>query len=290
MATDPLKQNLNRALEIKTAEQYRTGGIKLMDVDRAIMEHITDTVMPELQIREENIKVPLLYGSAERWKSIRVDGFLRDRAGQIQIPLAVIKRNSVETNDDLINPMNRQVSYPAVSQFSPKHKYDLFSKMTGVTRPKEQYNITIPDYVVINYEVVLWTDFTEHMNTLVEAFQFATDVYWGDKYGFKFLTKASSFDNTTEIGDGSQRIVKTTFTLEVKAYLLPEKFNNKPTTQKAFTIKKVLWSIDVDDEITTTESRFLTKTPTTGINYRDEYYKLIGSSSGSYDGGAANTW
>ncbi len=248
MATDPLKPELNRALQIKTGERYRNVGIKLMDIDRAIMEHIDDTVLPNLTIQGETIKIPLLYGSAERWKSITIDGFLRDQDGQIQIPLTMIKRTGVESNDDLVNPVNRSISYPAVSQYSKKHKYDLFSKMTGFTRPKEQYNITIPDYVIVNYEMVIWTDFTEHMNTVVEAFQYASDTYWGDKYGFKFMSKVSSFDNTTEISEGSQRIVKTSFTLEVKAYLLPEKFDNKPTTQKAFTIKKVLWNIDVETE------------------------------------------
>ena len=41
----------------------------------------------------------------------------------------------------------------------------------------------------ISYEVIIWTDFTEHMNKIVEAFQYATDEYWGDKSGFKFRTK-----------------------------------------------------------------------------------------------------
>lgn len=290
MATDPLKKNINRALEIKTDSQFQKIGIKLMDIDQAIVDHITDTVMPQLEIQGTSFNVPILYGNAERWKSIRRDGFLRDKDGQIQIPLAVIKRSSVEANESLINPVNRQVSYPAQTQYSKKHKYDLFSKMSGFKRPTETYNITIPDYVTLNYDVVLWTDFTEHMNTLVEAFQFASDTYWGDKYGFKFITKASSFDAEQEIADGSQRVVKTTFSLTVNAYLLPEKFDNKPTTQKQFTVKKVLWSIDTSEADSSAESKFLTKTPSTGINYRDEYYKLLGSPSSSYDGGSASTW
>lgn len=290
MATDPLKKDLNRALEIKTDSQYQHIGVKLEDIDRAIMEYIDDIVLPQLDVMGEPIKVPLIYGNAERWKSIQKDGYLRDQDGMIQIPLTVLKRNSVETNESLINPVNRQVSYPAVSQFSPKHKYDLFSKMTGFTRPKEQYNITIPDYIILNYEVVVWTDFTEHMNKILEAFQFAKDTYWGDKFGFKFLTTVSSFDTTGEIAEGSQRIVKTTFTLTVNAYLLPEKFNNKPTTQKAFTIKKVIWDLNLDTDEAIETSQFVTKTPSTGVNYRDEYYKLLGSSSSSYDGGNAGTW
>ena len=298
MATDPLKPELNRALQIKTDEQYRKSGIKLMDVDRAIMEHIEDTVLPTLTINDEPVKVPLIYGSAERWKSIRIDGFLRDKDGQIQIPLTVLKRTSVESNDDLPNPVNRKVSYPAISAYSKKHKYDLFSKMSGFSRPQEQYNVTIPDYVTMSYEIIIWTDFTEHMNTVVEAFQYASDTYWGDKFGFKFMTKVSSFDTSSELGDGSQRIIKTTFTLEVKAYLLPEKFDNQPTTQKAFTPKKVLWNTYVSGvngrSDTRADEQIIQLTNTGDANPYNGFVYDFGDAEDfngeDFDGGNADGW
>ena len=118
--------------------------------------------------------------------------------------------------------------------------------MTGTTRPVEQYDIVIPDYVSITYEVMIWTDFTEHMNKIVEAFQYATDEYWGDKSGFKFRVKIDNFDNTTEVGEGSQRIVRTTFTMVVNAYLLPEQFDNRSTHKKSFSAKKVVWGLEWD--------------------------------------------
>ena len=58
-------------------------------------------------------------------------------------------------------------------------------------------------------------DFTEHMNKIVKRFQYATDEYWGDKNGFKFRVRIDSFDNTTELSEGSQRIVRTNFTMKV---------------------------------------------------------------------------
>ena len=142
--------------------------------------------------------------------------------------------------------MNRHVSYPTVTKFSKKHKYDRFSAMTGTTRPVEQYDIVMPDYVTITYECIIWTDFTEHMNKIVEAFQYATDEYWGDKSGFKFRVKIDNFDNTTEVGEGSQRIVRTTFTMAVNAYLLPEQFDNRSTHKKSLSPKKVVWGLEWD--------------------------------------------
>jgi hypothetical protein len=84
------------------------------------------------------------------------------------------------------------------------------------------------------------------MNKIVEAFQYATDEYWGDKGGFKFRTKIDSFDNTVEISEGSQRIVRTNFTMVVSAYLLPEQFNNQSTHKKSISPKKVVWGTETD--------------------------------------------
>jgi hypothetical protein len=79
------------------------------------------------------------------------------------------------------------------------------------------------------------------MNKVIEAYQYATDTFWGDRDGFKFMTKIDSFDNTTEVGEGSERIVRTSFTMMVNAYMLPEKFNNEPTTTKSYSIKQIRW-------------------------------------------------
>jgi len=241
MATDPLKKDLNRATQLKTEKQFNAG-IKLYDIDSTIAEHMIDNIMPTLEILGDSVKVPVLYAGLERWTSIQKEGFLRDKKGQVQIPLVIFKRTSVDRDENLQSMMNRHVTYPAVSRYSAKHKYDLFSSMINTTRPVIQYNITMPDYVTLTYEVIIWTDFIEQMNTIVEAFQYATDDYWGNKNGFKFRTKIDSFDNTTEVTDGAQRVVKTNFSMVVNAYLLPEKFANQPTTQKALTIKKVIWN------------------------------------------------
>ena len=93
---------------------------------------------------------------------------------------------------------------------------------------------------------MIWTSFTEHMNTIVEAFQYATDRYWGNEDGYKFRTRIDSFDNQQEVGEGSERIIRTSFTMVVNAYLLPETYDEKPTVKKSFTPKKVVWGIETD--------------------------------------------
>ena len=247
MAIDPLKNRpVNRALQYKKESIEKGKGVKLYDVDLAIAEHMIDTVLPTVEIFEEKQKVPVVYGNPERWKAVQADGFLRDKKGMIQIPMVMFKRNSIARDDTLTSAMNRHVSYPSVSKYSKKHKYDKFSAMTGTSKPVELYDVVMPDYVNITYEVIIWTDFTEHMNKIVEAFQYATDEYWGDKNGFKFRVRIDSFDNTTELSEGSQRIVRTNFTMAVYAYLLPEQFDNESTHKKSITPKKVVWGVETD--------------------------------------------
>ena len=104
----------------------------------------------------------------------------------------------------------------------------------------------MPSYVTVTYEVMIWTSFTEHMNKIVEQFQYATDRYWGSKDGFKFRTRIETFDNQQEVGEGTERIIRTVFTMVVNAYLLPEQHANKPTTKKTFTAKRVVFGIETD--------------------------------------------
>lgn len=239
-----MAKKVNREKQLKTEKQFTSHGIRLYDIDEAIVVHLETVVIPTLESSGEPLKVPVLYGSAQRWKSIQKDGVFRDNLDQLQLPLVVIKRNSVERNDNLASRHNKHVSYPSFVKYSKKHKYDLFSKLTGTVRPAEHYNVTLPDYVNVSYEGIVWTDTTIQMNEIIESIQFAVDEYWGTDSGFRFNVEVDSFDTTAEIGDGTKRIVKSTFSMTVQAYLLPAKFNNEPTTKKSLTVKKVVWNKD----------------------------------------------
>ena len=127
MAIDPLKKvpiNRGEQFKVEAPAQEKGKGVRLYDVDLAIAEHMIDTVVPSVEEFREKIKVPVMYGNPERWKSIQKDGYLRDKKGVIQIPLIMFKRNSIERNDTMASSMNRHVSYPSVSKYSKKHKYD----------------------------------------------------------------------------------------------------------------------------------------------------------------------
>jgi len=240
-----MKENpKNRALQRSVDKEF-TKGVKLLDIDTTIANYMVDTVIPDVEEHGELVKVPLLYGNAERWTSARKDGYLRDQRGRIQIPLVMFKRNSIE-RDSTLSQFKDLNTLPAYKKYSAKNRYERFSVMSNAGPVYEEYKVSVPDYVTVSYEVMIWTSFTEHMNKIVESFQYATDRYWGKEDNFKFRTRIDSFDNQQEVGAGSERVIRTTFTMAVNAYLLPEMYDESPTVRKSFTPKRVVFGVETD--------------------------------------------
>ena len=246
MATNnPLRKPLNRAEQLPRADAESRRGISLYDVDSAIFNYMNDIVVPTLKVDNAEINVPVIYGNAERWKSAQIDGVYRDKRGKIQLPLIMFKRTTVARNES-VPMLNRFVHYPSFQKYSKKNVYDKFSILNNFQPRKEVYDVTMPDYVDISYEVMIWTNFTEHMNTIVESFKWAADEYWGDKDKFKFKVEIDSFDKVMEMTDNSERIVRTEFTMLAKAYLIPERFDNESTTKKSISNRATIVTIETD--------------------------------------------
>ena len=257
------KKETNRANQMSIDKKF-TKGVKLIDIDTTIAEYMVESIIPDVEENDTKVKVPLLYGNAERWNNARTKGYLRDSRGKIQLPLVMFKRNSIDRQDGMAQFKDVN-TLPAYKKYSKNNRYERFSIQTGSKPPIEQYNVSVPDYVTVTYEVMIWTSFTEHMNAIVEQFQYATDRYWGTDNGFKFRTRIDSFDNQQEVGEGSERVIRTTFTMITNAYLLPETYDEKPVVQKSFTPKKVVWGIETD----------LTGTSFTNPNVYNEYQFVI---------------
>ena len=245
MSTNPLKETLNRAHQIKSAKGDLKQSISLFDIDYAMMSYLEDTLLPTLDENGVALKIPVIYGNSERWVGARRQGVYRDNKGKIQLPLMMIRRTSI-AKDDTMPMLNRHVSYSGVTKYSKDNRYDRFTAMGGNVKPKyEIYNITMPEYVELNYECMVWTNFTEHLNSVIEQLNYASS-YWGDKDHFKFRTSISDYNVVNEVGDGTERINRVEFTLNVKSYLLPEKFDGENTIKKSMSTKRVVVSTETD--------------------------------------------
>jgi hypothetical protein len=232
----------NRAYNVRRdKDTQKNFSVTLLDVDSAILTYLDTVISPTVIDAGRQIKVPINYSSPERWKAIQKDGVMRDKNGKVQTPAIAFRRSTMQRNDSLIT-LNRYLQYPTVKHFSEKNKYDRFSAMSGFSPVKELYSVAMPDHVIINYDFIIWTELIEQGNAIVEAVNFSTEDYWGDKNKFKFRTTISDYNFETTTDAGQDRIVKTTFSMMCYAYLLPDKFENyKSVVQKAFTPRKVVF-------------------------------------------------
>jgi hypothetical protein len=133
--------------------------------------------------------------------------------------------------------------------YSEKNKYDRFDLMNkGVfaSKPTKQiYSVSLPVHVNITYECIIWTDYVDQNNKLLEQINYAAKDYWGDAERFKFRARIDSYSIEQEVNDGEDRNIKTTFDINVNAYLLNENYITnlngvKNTTQKLFTVRKIM--------------------------------------------------
>jgi hypothetical protein len=100
------------------------------------------------------------------------------------------------------------------------------------------------DHMVFTYSFIVWTEYHEQMNTIIEKIKFNTKDYWGSSKGFRFRTRVDNFSHTVELQADEDRVVKTEFDLITHGYILPESYQlldrQYPSTDKLFTKKKSL--------------------------------------------------
>ena len=235
----------NRATKMKASDNddtFKKYSVTLTDIDNVLYEYFTKVISPQvIGSGGEAISVPVRHASPERWTAIQHDGVLRDGKGQLQRPIIIFTRTGLERDDQLVT-FNKYLTMPFVKKFDKYNMYDKFSAITGAKPSYEVHNITFPDHVILSYDFTIMTEFVEQMNGIVETINFASDDYWGDPQRFKFRASVRSFSNTVEVPSDDDRSVNTSFSLTLNAHLLPEIFDNKTTTQRGLTKRKVVWN------------------------------------------------
>jgi hypothetical protein len=234
------KRENQKTLKNDEVRQFQVG---LKDVDAAIVYYFDNVIRPSVIQNGVKINVPILYGSPERWASVQKDGFYRDKNGKIQTPLIMFKRDSVTKDRGLGNKMdaNNPLHFGVFEKkYSQKNIYDQFGLLTNRIPVKEFYGVIIPDYVNLVYSCVIFTEYVEQMNKLVESINFASDAYWGDPERFKFRASIDDYTTTTELVQGGDRTVKTTFTIKIGGYIVSDTVNSAVANPNKFYSKSAL--------------------------------------------------
>jgi hypothetical protein len=230
--------------------------VGLEDIDSAIMYYFEKVIKPNVVQNGQQIAVPILYGSPERWKSVQADGFYRDNSGRGMVPLIMFKRENIEKNRTLGNKLDGNTThlYQVVgSKYNNRNAYDQFDILNNKV-PSEQYYISaVPDYVTLTYTCIIFTDFVEQNNKIVEAIQWASDSYWGDPARWKFRASIDTFATTTLLENNTDRAAKSTFSIKVNGYILPNSVNKSLAIagSKFYTTSQVVFTMETATSVET---------------------------------------
>jgi len=214
----------NRETHARKSDNFKDINVGLYDMDEAIHYYFENVIMPTVIEGDTEIKVPVIYGSPERWKSVQKSGVFRDETGKIQLPLIMFRRTGLERNLNYsrnLDANNPNLFVTFEKNYNPRNRYDRFDVLVGRVPSREFHRVIIPDYVNLTYECVIWTDFIKHQNRIVEDINYASNAYWGKPDFFKFLATLDSFDISNELTVGQDRMSKATFNLNLSGYIIP---------------------------------------------------------------------
>lgn len=251
---NPKRRELQRSVKDDDVKNFSIG---LRDIDEAIFYYFENVIRPTVIRNGAQINVPVLYGSPERWKSVQKDGFYRDRNGKILTPLIMLKRDSVEKNRQLGNKLdaNNPINFGIFEKrYSKKNIYDRFSVLTNRDEVKEYQGVVIPDYVNLNYSCMIFTQYVEQMNKLIESINYASDSYWGDPSKFNFRAMIDNYTTVTEVNQGQDRVVKTNFNISLLGHIVPDSINAAlQGSGKFYSKSRLSFGLETVEDITAIE-------------------------------------
>jgi hypothetical protein len=235
---------------IDLSKQY---SITLKDIDTSIIKYVKNVIKPTVQEANQKIKVTVMYGNEERWKSVRSRGVLRDKSGVIILPVMIVKRTGLAMNPDMPLSFDNDVRGKFISVvrssngWSKNNRYDRFSVLTGQKPVEEFVQTGMPDFVVCTYNIVMMTAYMEQMNDLNSIMIEHLETYWGDSTSYRFLSALSGdISDATEMESDGERIIKNELTIEIKGYMIPEftdtVFGKTAEMVRGYTVKKVTFS------------------------------------------------
>lgn len=225
--------------------------VTIYTIDNTVLQYLRDRIKPIITQNNSQVVVPIMYASPERWKSVQVDGVIKDSIGKIQLPAIIISRTNMQ-KEAINSPVNKYYDRTFYTGWNARTPYDRFTVTNAITPSREYYVTTAaPDYYNITYECMVWTEYMEQMNNIIENISFESDEFWGEPNGYKFRAIINSFQPLMDIPSAADRVVRTKFNITVHGYLLPESqldvgHNKGLITRKRYGLKKVVTFTEIE--------------------------------------------
>ena len=214
--------------------------IGIKDIDEAVFYYFQNVIKPFVYQNGERRSVPIIYAAPERWKSFQRDGYYRDKKGAIMLPIMVVKRDTITKDRSVYNKLdaNDPNLYASFQRaFNPKNFYSNFAAINNKIPSKQMYAVAVPDFLTLEYSVLIQTYYMEQLNKIIEACEYASDAYWGNPERFKFRAFIDSFTTQTNLTAGKDRLVIGNFNIRLRGYIIPDTVQKDMTAINKYNTK-----------------------------------------------------
>jgi len=244
---------LNRANQIRRDDDViRTKKRTLYDIDYAIKWYLDNEIQPIITENQQIISIPVIYSNGEKWNDVRRLGYIRDEKGMIQCPVIMLKRSSAAERDTLKTlDVNR---IPDSNYITHRQKYNARNRYEDELFPipaqqpaqsETVYVVDIPKYVTVEYEMLIWCNFTEQLNSVVDQILPYGRYAWGNE-GNRFATSIGNITFESTNAPGEDRMIRASIPLTVQGVLLSEHESRVSTLKKRYSVKKVSYDVVLD--------------------------------------------
>lgn len=240
----------NRAKQISLKnDKDKDFYIGMKDLTDAVDYYFKQILRLSVVQNNNRISIPIVYGTPENWLSVQRDGYFRDQQGKLQAPLLMYKRTSVTQNRNLGYKLDGNMVHNVQlfeKSYNPRNNYGNFAVLNS-RAPEKEYVVSVtPDYVTVEFECIVWTYFIEQMDKIIEALNFSSRAYWGDPNKFQFYSNIDSFNESVSYDIGEDRAVKSSFTLTLNGYLIPDTVNKKlANANRYYGASQILFGMEV---------------------------------------------
>lgn len=247
---------LNRAEQVRRDDDViKSTRRSIYDIDYAMKAFIDKEIQP--QIIDNNVIVPVsvIFANGEKWDNVRRLGYMRDEKGMLQSPSIMLKRNSFSERDSYKtldvnrNPSNNYLIHK--NKYSSRNRYEdtLFPVPIGPPHQSAPiYVVDIPKYVTVEYDMMVWCDFSTQLNELVNQIFTYNRFSWGiGDNRYHTTLGAVTFETVNTVGE--DRLVRASIPMTVLGTLQNEHEVRTSSIKKMYSIKKLTFETTITGDI-----------------------------------------
>ena len=224
--------------------RYSIKNVTLQTVDSAVRDYFDKKISISVDTEKGRNKVPVIFAAGERWKMIRDNKGLRDENGTLILPVIAIRRTNIDRTPGM-RALGQETPFITVSKRIHDKTGNIQNlvntrKLNGFPQLRkppvfEYLTIPFPDFAVVFYEIVIWTQYQtqmneilqkifynyEHMDSFVMPVEYDGKKRKGNSYyfvGFRDGTVVPQ--SNVEEFTNQERIIKYSYTIKVPAYFI----------------------------------------------------------------------